>query len=85
MAIFSDLYPRFITDKRFTDMLGQPGEYRIPIISNCMFNRPKSGKIQISHMKKNCMVLENYVSWHRNGGLAMRVSELRAEATYLYV
>merc|ERR1712113_366081 len=25
LAIFSDLYPRFITDKRFTDMLGQPG------------------------------------------------------------
>ena len=25
LAIFSDLYPRFITDKRFTEMLGQPG------------------------------------------------------------
>ena len=25
LAIFSDLYTRFITDKRFTEMLGQPG------------------------------------------------------------
>ena len=25
LAHFCDLYPRFVTDKRFTDMLGQPG------------------------------------------------------------
>ena len=25
LAHFCELYPRFVTDKRFTDMLGQPG------------------------------------------------------------